>query len=59
MDKSSSKALQQTPRPQPLALKRPRSRPGEDQRLSAEWNYSIGIAQTQQVPPRRKSKAAT
>ena len=59
VDKSSSKALQQTPRPQPLALKRPRSRQGEDQRLSAEWNHSIGIAQTLQVPPRRKSKAAT
>ena len=55
--KSSSKALQQAPRPQPLPLKR--SRPGEDQRLSAEWNYSIGIAQTQQVPPRRRSKTAT
>ena len=59
MVKSSSKARQQTPRPQPLALKQPKSRPGTDQRLSAEWNYSIGIAQTQQVPPRRKSKAAT
>ena len=54
--KSSSKAFQQTPRPQPVTSKR---RAGELQLISAEWNYSIGIAQTLQVPPRRRSKTAT
>jgi len=43
------------PRPQPTTLKR--SRAPEEQRLSAEYNFSVGIAQAKQVAPMRRSKS--
>ena len=42
-------------RPQPTTLKR--SRAPEEQRLSAEYNFSVGIAQAKQVAPMRRSKS--